>query len=199
MKKVVLTIAAAIIAVTTFAMVNSNSQEGVEKSEVITLTAKLNTTMSLNLDNSPILFDFVTLDEFRKGLGKYEGEYSSKGTIRSTANWTLSYRATKAFTHTDGVTTMPLDNVGLSAKFTGKNQVTNYAEGTPLPLSESRTTIIGHNGHKSNAGDESDNAFTIFWEMGTTKGNMNNKSIFEQDLKKGEYNTNVEFVASEVL
>ena len=201
MKKVVLTIAALAFGIASFASAHSNNNnvEGVEKSEVVTLTAKLNTTMSLDIDNSPVLFNFVTLDEFRKGMGKYEGEYSSKGTISSTANWNLSYRATGAFTHTDGVTTMPLDNVGLSAKFTGKNHVKNNATGTPLPLTESRTTILGHDGHQSNAGDETDNAFTIYWEMGTKKGNMNNKSIFEQDLKKGEYNTKVEFVASEVL
>jgi hypothetical protein len=35
--------------------------------------------------------------------------------------------------------------------------------------------------------------------MGTKSGNMNSQSIFEQDLKKGTYTVDVEFVATEVL
>ena len=200
MKKVFTLITLALISVVSFAADDQDPfiPEGVEKSEVITLTARLHTTMSLDMDNEGIVFDFVTLDEYRNGLGAYEGNYASPGIIKSTANWDLSYRALANFTHTDGSTTMPLDNVGLTAKFTGKNKIKNYSD-DPLALSQKRTKILGHNGLDSNAGDETDNAFTIYWEMGTMKGDMNEESIFKQDLKKGEYNTVVEFIASEVL
>ena len=179
-----------------FALV-ANAQ--VEKSEVITLTAKLNTTMALSLDNSDITFEFTTLEDYKEGLGGYQGDYSSKGSVSSTANWKLSYKANEAFTHADGETAMPLDNVGLSADFTGKNKVENYAADAPLSLSSERKEIIGHNGRNSNAGDDDANSFVIYWEMGTGNGEMNKESIFEQDLKKGVYQTEVEFIATEVL
>ena len=191
MKTLVVTILAVIFAVA------ANAQ--VEKSEVVTLTARLNTTMALTLDNSPITFEFNTLDEYKNGLGGIEGDYRSAGSVSSTSNWKLSYKANDAFTHADGETVMPLDNVGLSAAFTGSNKVSNKAADAPLALSSEKREIIGHDGNNSNAGDDEANSFVIYWEMGTAKGDMNSKSIFEQDLKKGEYQTQVEFIATEVL
>jgi len=198
MKKLVL-----IIAVAFMAVVNSKAvviPDGkVEKSEVVTLTAKLNTTMALNLDNDDITFEFNTLEDYQNGLGGIEGDYASEGSVSSTSNWKLSYKANGAFTHEDGATTMPLDNVGLSAAFTGSNKVSNNASADALPLSADRTEIIGHDGINSNAGDEKSNSFIIYWEMGTKGKRLNSESLFEQDLKKGVYNTEVEFIATEVL
>ncbi|PTN10549.1 hypothetical protein [Mangrovibacterium marinum] len=195
MKKVFTFIALAFIAFSSFA---SNDKDGVESSEVITLTARLNSTIALDMDNSDIVFEFNELNDFRNGLGGYEKAYQSTGTISATANWNLSFFAKKDFTHTSG-NTMPLDNVGLSAKFTGKNSIADYSNQQPLKLSKQSRLILGYNGSTTNAGDASDNAFTIYWEMGTKKNDMNGTSIYDQNLKKGEYKTEVEFVASEVL
>ena len=192
MKKLVLIITVAFVAV-----FSANAQ--VEKSEVITVTAKLNTTMALDLATDDIVFEFNTLDDYKNGLGGIEGDYASQGSVSSTSNWKLSYKANSAFTHADGITTMPLDNVGLTAVFSGSNSVQNATAEKALPLSADRTEIIGHDGVNSNAGDYEDNSFIIYWEMGTKNGEMNNKSLFQQDLKKGVYNTEVEFIASEVL
>jgi hypothetical protein len=196
MKKLVYIIAA----VLTVSFANKVNAQVQTEAEVITLTANLETTMALSMDKSDITFNFVTLNEYKEGLGGYDNEsYSSKGQISSTANWNLSYKAQDDFKHEDGKTIMPLDNVGLSAKFTGENKIKNYAEKNPLALSKEETIILGHNGSDSNAGDAVANNFVIFYEMGTKQSKMNNKSIFEQDLKKGSYSTKVEFVATEVL
>ncbi len=197
MKRLIYIIAAALTI--TFA---SNTQAQVKtEAEVITLTANLNTTMSLNIDKSDITFDFTTLNDYKNGLGGYDSDkYSSIGSVTSTANWNLSYKAEDEFTHQDGGT-MSLDNVGLSVEWMGSNRIKAYAETeeAPLALSKSETVILGHDGQNSNAGDAKANYFKIFWEMGTKKGNMNSASIFEQDLKKGSYSTKVEFIATEVL
>jgi hypothetical protein len=196
MKKLVYIIAA----VLTVSFANKVNAQVQTDAEVITLTANLETTMALSMDKSDITFNFVTLNEYKEGLGGYDNEaYASSGKISSTANWNLSYKAQDEFKHEDGQTTMPLDNVGLSAKFTGSNKIKNFAEKNPLALSQEETVILGHNGKDSNAGDSEANNFTIFWEMGTKQAKMNNESIFKQDLKKGAYSTKVEFVATEVL
>ena len=172
----------------------------VTPSEVITITANLNTTLSLTMDKSDVTFDFTTLEDFKSGLGGYENEkYASTGQVSSTSNWKLSYKAQSEMTHKDGDAVMPLDNVGLSAKFTGKNTIQNNAEEAPLALSTKETVILGHDGKVSNAGDGEVNSFSIYWEMGTQNENMNQASIFTQDLKKGSYSTKVEFIATEVL
>lgn len=174
---------------------NANAQ--VESSETITLTANLNTTLAMRLDNSGITFDFTTLEDYKDGLGGYESDYASKGAISSTANWNLSFKADSEMTHSDEKTTMPLNNIGLIAKFNGSNDVDVKAEkDAPLALTGDEQVILGHNA-KSNAGDEAANNFVIFWEMGTKNGNLNNKSIFEQDLKKESYKTNVSFICRE--
>lgn len=171
----------------------------VEKSEVITLTARLNTTMALNMDQSRVIFEFNTLDEYKNGLGGAKGEYSSAGSISSTANWNLKFRALTDFMHTDGENQMPLDNVGLTAEFTGTTKVKVTATSAPMSLSKEKSDIIMHSEGGSNAGDFEDNTFIIYWEMGTRKATLNKTSILDQDLKKGEYNTQVEFIASEEI
>ncbi|MFT5750157.1 MAG: hypothetical protein ACI93S_001431 [Ancylomarina sp.] len=100
-------------------------------------------------------------------------------------------------THKDGDAVMPLDNVGLSAKFTGENKINNNAEEAPFVLSTKETVILGHDVKNSNAGDSAVNSFSIYWKMGTQ--NKNQANIFTQDLKKGSYSTKVEFIATEVL
>ena len=196
MKKIVYIIAA----VLGLSFANQAKAQVVTPAEVITLTANLNTTLSLTMDKSDITFDFTSLEDFKEGLGGYENEkYASEGQVSSTANWKLSYKAQSEMTHKDGDAILPLDNVGLSAKFTGENTIKNNAEEAPLALSTKETVILGHDGKNSNAGDGEVNSFKIYWEMGTQKDNMNQESIFTQDLKKGSYSTKVEFIATEVL
>lgn len=196
MKKLVYIIAA----VLTLSFTTKLNAQVVTEAEVITLTANLNTTLALKMDKSDVTFDFTTLNEYKSGLGGYENAtYASNGTVSSTANWKLSFKAQSEMTHKDGDAVMPLDNVGLSAKFTGNNKIKNNADQAPLALSQNETVILDHNGKDSNAGDTDVNSFTIYWEMGTQNAKMNKKSIFEQDLKKGAYSTKVEFIATEVL
>ena len=194
MKKVT-TILAVIFAVAfsanTFAQATDN--------EVITITANLNTTMALTLDNSAIVFDFNTLDDYNNGLGGYASDYSSVGSVSSTANWKLGFVAEDDFQHTDGTTTMPLDNIGVSIEWTGENDIDNNADDAAKSLEAEEAILLSQDGDASNAGDDDANSFTLYWEMGTQDGDMNDESIFEQDLKKGTYNVDVNFILTEVL
>lgn len=188
-----------ILAVLLFFTVTTSSIAQVQESRTINLTSKLVTTISLDMSGTEINFNFVTIDDYKKGLGGYEGDYSSWGSVSSTANWKLSFSARGQLTHSDGQSNIPLNNVGLRAKWTGDNRMKNRTRKRPLPLSEKETVILKKRRRYSNAGDENANSFVIYWEMGTRKGKMNKVSIFDQDLKKGAYRTEVDFFATEVL
>ncbi|TKG94179.1 hypothetical protein EYV94_12900 [Puteibacter caeruleilacunae] len=188
-----------LIAVVLVAVVGTASaQVAQQDQQTINLTANLNTTIALNLSGD-IVFDFNTLDDYKNGLGTYEGSYVSTGSVSSTNNWNLYFKATKDFKHSNDKDVMPLDNVGLTAKFTGTNEIENYADKKTIALSKSEQVILGHDGSNMNAGDHDTNGFNIYWEMGTQGKGMIKKSIFEQDLKKGTYTTEVQFTAREIL
>ena len=190
-----------LIAILLVAIAGENALAQVEEdSKTINLTANLKTTISLQLDEEDIVFDFITLDDYKNGLGRKGGEYLSKGAVSSTANWTLMFCATQDFLHTDGVSKMNLNNVGITATFEGNNRIINLTDfGTLVPIKNYYIPLLMNNIIDSNAGDYEDNKFTIYWEMGTQGRFMRKKSIFEQDLKKGSYSTEIEFVAFEVI
>ena len=194
MKKVT-TILAVIFAVA----ISASSFAQATDSKTITITAELNTTMALTLNTAGIEFEFSTLDDYNNGLGGFEGTYASAGSVSSTANWNLGFVANSAFTHTDGSTTMPLDNLGVTVDWNGDNAIANNAASAPKALEDEQSILIGHDGSNSNAGGDDVNGFTIYWEMGTQNGDMNSESLFEQDLKKGLYTVPVEFILTEVL
>ena len=177
--------------------VNSHAQ--VMNTQITTIFASLNGTLLLNLDNSSVDFDFTTFEDYNQGVGSHMGNYYSEGSIAATTNWELSYHASELFLHSDGVTTMPLDNLGVTVKWTGYNKIKNWAKNHAKALEENEVILIGQSGNKSNTGDESANSFVIYWQMGTGDGNMNSYSIFDQNLKKGSYSVNVEFLVTEAL
>jgi hypothetical protein len=192
MKTIITTLAAlTILTASIFAQATDN--------EIITISANLNTTMALDVATEGITFDFNTLEEYENGMGGKNGSYSTEVGISSTSNWEFGYKAATDFVHTDGTTTMPLDNLGVTITWTGTNNAKNYCNNNPLALENQEVRLLGQQGNQSNAGDEEANSFIIYWEMGTTDGNMNNESLFEQDLKKGSYSVDVEFIITEVI
>lgn len=167
--------------------------------QINTIFASFNTTLLLNLDNSPIQFEFNTFEDYQEGIGDHLGDYYSEGSIAATTNWELSFMAAEDFLHDDGYTTMPLDNLGVTVLWTGYNKIKNKAKKKALALESDEVKLIVQSGNKSNSGDESANSFIIYWQLGTGDGNMNDESIFDQDLKKGSYTTGVEFILTEAL
>jgi hypothetical protein len=90
---------------------------------------------------------------------------------------------------------MELNNVGLTVISTGTNlddgsNIINYAITLPLALQSDPITVLTK-GSGSNRGWGIQNAFTMNWEMGTKRGNMNNQSMLEQMLKSDTYNVNI--------
>ncbi len=171
----------------------------VKDASVITLTASLKSSLSISIDQSPINFKLDTDDAYENGVGFDKQTYSSIGSVSATANWKLSCKAINDFVHQDGMTKMPLNNIGIRAKYNGKTKVYNYADNAPQALSRKEIDLIGYDGIHSNANDKEENSFVLYWEMGTKKGNMNSQSLLKQNLKKGNYSTQIEMVVVEVF
>ncbi|TKG96850.1 hypothetical protein EYV94_00005, partial [Puteibacter caeruleilacunae] len=75
-----------LIAVVLVAVVgmSASAQVARQDAKTINLTANLNTTIALTLDESDIVFDFNTLADYKNGLGSYDGKYASTGSVSST-------------------------------------------------------------------------------------------------------------------
>lgn len=170
-------------------------------SEVVTIHASISATIYLNLETTPVVFDFTTLSDYQNGISadKSAGTNATAGNVVSTTNWSMALVAQSEMIHVDGISTMSLENVGVTVDFTGSNHVKNYAKNTPVALASTETMILGQQGNQSNAGDEKANSFIIYWEMGTGEGNLKSETLLEQNLKHGTYNVDVAFVVSEII
>lgn len=169
----------------------------VSDDNTITLTASLNSSLSLTIDQSSVNINFDTDEDYKSGIGL--GKYFSKGNIAATTNWKLSCKAITKFVHEDGKTVMPLNNIGVSAKYNGTSTVKNYTDKTTQALSLNEIDLIGYDGVNSNANDKDENSFVLYWEMGTMNGNMNSQNLLKQNLKKGSYSTKLAVVVTEVI
>ncbi len=180
-----------------------------------TITNSLS-SLSLDLDSNNIIFNFIWFEDYQNGLGKFGGNFSSKGQVTSNTNWKLSCKAKGKFTHFNGINKMPLNNLGVSIDYKGERKVINRTLSSPLPLARKNKTLLftternkpnkkgnskdknnsfGHNRHHKKEVED----FIIYWEMGTRKGKMNKKSIIEQKLKRGSYSVDIKILLSEKL
>ncbi|MCF8370929.1 MAG: hypothetical protein K9H64_04855 [Bacteroidales bacterium] len=173
----------------------------VQDNAQLVLTANLNTTLSLDIQNTVITFDFNTVSDYQNGLGE-NGENSVEGSVYSTANWELSIKSAQdSLTHSDGQHSIPLNYVGYKVGLTGNygsQRISTAAENDPVALTN-MPAIVLTKAEKTNAGTNEDNAFEVFWEMGTGNGNTNAISLLEGNFKKGTYQTTIDFILTEIL
>ncbi len=171
--------------------------------ETVDFTAILEDVLNLNiLAGGAQTVTFDTPDEYNNGVGVPDiGETTI--TVESTTDWNLTVTAAD-LTRLGGGAIIPIDNVGIYLEATGVHTIGGECSSaftsaaTACGITNAAQTIIGSNG---NAGDAADNAFTIFWAMGTQTGSMNGASIFEQlsdgtIAQVGTFNTTVNFTVT---
>lgn len=155
-----------------------------------------NPSLSLNIVSGySIVFNFDEIAEYKNGI--MNAGQSSFIRVGSIYDWKLQVNADQNifYGENDGTHQMPLDNVGLTILSTGTNlddgtHIVNYAKTLPQALQSSEVTVLTK-GSGSNRGWGIQNAFTMNWEMGTKRGNMNNQSLLEQMLAPDVYNVNI--------
>ncbi|MCL3782670.1 hypothetical protein EMN47_19975 [Prolixibacteraceae bacterium JC049] len=146
----------------------------------------------LLMDASTVTFEFNSIEDYEKGLGRNR-EYRTLGAVDARVDWELYFWANTEMVHEDGYTRMPLNNIGVTMEYLGRNRVRVNGRRRPITLKRREQWLIRPQGCWSNRGCYLNNMFFIYWEMGTCRGRMNKKNLYKQNLKKGTYRTEVEF------
>lgn len=99
-------------------------------------------TLELDMNDSNIDFNFTWFRDFKNGIGGYESIHNITGQIQATTNWKLNFRSQGQFKRKRGRGKIALNNVGVTAKYTGSGKVQNRANSNPLVLSSRSKTIL---------------------------------------------------------
>ncbi len=140
-------------------------------------------------------FAFDEMTEYKNGI--LNGGQSTFIRIGAVMNWKLQFNADQTIFYGENNpgNQMELNNVGVVIISTGTNldngtNIVNYAKTVPIALEKSDVTLL-KKGMNTNIGYGIRNAFTLNWEMGTQRGNMNNQSLLEQQIKADTYTLNI--------
>ena len=191
MKKIFLFVAFLGISAATYA-------QAVRDRNVIPVAVNLNQVLRMTITNGGnIEFVFNTIDQYKNGLGgggaAGDNFYQTDFLIASSVRWDLNYGSeTGTFIGTDNpANTLTLDNVGFELISNGAhtfgpaNQILSIptTDGAtiadldvyPIPLMQDANTAT------ANAGDETDNNFSMIWRCGTLEGDMNAVALIDQN------------------
>lgn len=155
-----------------------------------------NPEMDINiLSGNDILFVFDEMSEYKNGI--MNAGQITYIRIGSVVDWQLTFKADQImfYGNSNPAHQMQLNNVGVVMVSTGSYQddgsnTTNYAKSVPLCL-ESNDVLLLTKGSGTNKGYGIKNAFSMYWEMGTMRGNMNNISMLEQHLAADYYTVGI--------
>lgn len=168
------------VAVLTFATMGVNAQTD---SENVALTVILTDVFDLGISaGSAITFTFDTPAEWNLGMTAPDGGTTTDITVDATQDWEITIASPDL---TDGGTgVMTADNVGVHCTDNGGNHSIGAevscaytALGSPLALPNAATVLLDNG--TGNAGDATDNAFSINWQCGTMTAPMNATSMLQ--------------------
>jgi len=142
-----------------------------------------------------VSFNFDEMTEYKNGI--MNGGQSTFIRIGAIMDWKLQFSADQSIFYGENNPSnqMELNNVGVVVVSTGTNQddgsnIINYAKTAPIALDDVAITLLTK-GSSTNKGYGTRNAFTLNWEMGTQRGNMNNQSLLEQMIASDTYTINI--------
>jgi len=142
-----------------------------------------------------INFIFDDMSEYENGI--LNGGQSTFIRIGAVMDWQLQFSSDQTIFYGENnpANQMELNNVGVVIISTGTNlddgsNIINYAKSAPIAL-QSNDAIILTKGSGTNKGYGIKNAFTLNWEMGTQRGNMNNQSLLQQMIASDTYTVNI--------
>ncbi|MBP6872543.1 MAG: hypothetical protein KBC43_11095 [Bacteroidales bacterium] len=157
--------------------------------EVVVFNAHLNETFNLNVDGVTQEITFAVAADYNNGVTEAGGIVPGFTliSVEATGDWELEISAPD-FTPSDGPNpgtgAIPINNLGVWCQATGTHQFGTEVTcayqnaAAAMGLTNADQLLIGLG--TTNAGDISDNAFTLHWLMGTMQGSMNTESMFNQ-------------------
>jgi hypothetical protein len=164
----------------------------------ITFNAHLNQTFNLIIVNGDVQeITFATAADYNNGV--IEGVGILPGTslinIEATEDWDLTIECPDflPFGVNGGTGVIPIENLGYEITENGAHGLVGgevtYTGGNPDPVALTNATApLISMGTVSDAGDATDNAFTLHWQMGTMLGDMVPTSMFSQ-MANGDFTT----------
>lgn len=163
-----------------------------------------NPEIAINIySGQSVYFLFDEMSEYQNGI--MGGGHSTFIRILSIYNWQLQFKADQAmFYGTNNPTnTMQLDNVGVVVVSTGTNlddgsNILNNAPILPLALQSTDVQLLTK-GTGTNKGGGPRNSFTLNWEVGTMRGNMNPQRMLDQNLGADIYTLDIILTVSAVF
>lgn len=163
-----------------------------------------NPEIAINIySGQSIYFLFDQISEYQNGI--MGGGQSTFIRVLSIYDWQLTFKADQIMFYGSGnpSNTMQLDNVGVVVVSTGTNlddgsNIVNNAQLLPLALESTDVTLLTK-GTGTNKGGGLRNSFTLNWEMGTRRGNMNPLRMLDQNLAADTYNLNIILTVSKVF
>lgn len=155
------------------------------------------------LSGQSVVFTFDSMNKYINGI--LGGGQSTFIRIGSIYDWKLDFVADQnMFYGTNNPSnTIQLDNVGVIVVAIGTNlddgsNIINNAKFLPLALSSIDVNLMTK-GSQSNKGYAIRNSFTLNWEMGTRRGNMNPQRMLDQNLGADTYTLNIILTLSPVF
>ena len=161
---------------------------------IIPVAVNLNSILRLNVTSGGnIEWTVNTIDQYQNGIATGP-RYQTDFTVASSVDLDINLYAEDAtLLGTDDVNnTMPLDNIGYNVVSTGGGaDGTNWnLPGTVAALTNAAVPVVSSIAGFG-AGDITQNAFQIQWEMGTSGTGMNGNSLLQQSIALDRYTTNV--------
>ena len=211
-----------LLSIFTFSILGSGISQAVSDRNTIPVAVNLNRVLRMSVNTGGnIEFTFNTIAQYKNGISgdlvtsgsagtaAANPMYITSFTIAASTKWRLDYGAEDAtFIGVDnpGNTAFTLDNVGFSLGETGAHAFgTELASvptnaGVEVAALQAYPIVLITDGANvaANAGDATDNAFTMTWRCGTAEGTglvtpMNQVKLIEQGITPDRFVTNVLF------
>lgn len=199
-----------------FGIIFPGISQAVSDRNTVPVAVNLNRVLRMSVNTGGnIEFTFNTIDDYKNGLSGDAATSTSANpttsnpmyvttfTVAASTKWTLQYGAEEAtFIGVDNpASTLALTNVGFNLASTGTHAFGTELVSTPTTggtviadLDVYPTALIADGANAAaNAGDATDNAFTMTWRVGTAEGDMNAIKLIEQSVTPDRYVTNVLF------
>ena len=199
-----------------FGIISSGISQAVSDRNTIPVAVNLNRVLRMSVNTGGnIEFTFNTIYDYKNGLSGDAATSTSANpatsnpmyvttfTVAASTKWTLQYGAEEAtFIGVDNpASTLALNNVGFNLASTGTHAFGTELVSAPTTggtviadLDVYPTALIADGANAAaNAGDATDNAFTMTWRVGTAEGDMNAIKLIEQSATPDRYVTNVLF------
>ena len=199
-----------------FGIISSGISQAVSDRNTVPVAVNLNRVLRMSVNTGGnIEFTFNTIDDYKNGLSGDAATSTSANpatsnpmylttfTVAASTKWTLQYGAEEGtFIGVDNpASTLALNNVGFNLASTGTHVFGTELVSAPTTnggviadLDVYPTALIADGANAAaNAGDATDNAFTMTWRVGTSEGDMFATKLIEQSITPDRYVTNVLF------